>query len=103
LRPLFFSATVVSSILRTFNELKPTKCINRWIYLFIILYPLLHVSATVLRHHQGAHCSWLKLLTSVMELKPELVRIGVRSLEDPYLPDDSAIQAPKHVGADIIL
>jgi hypothetical protein len=50
-------------------------------YLFIILYPLLHVSAPVLRHHQGAHCSWLKLLTSVMELKPELVRIGVRLLE----------------------
>jgi hypothetical protein len=54
------------------NDLKPTKCINDWIYLFIILDPLLHVSAPVLCHHQGAHCSWLKLLTSVMELKLEI-------------------------------
>jgi hypothetical protein len=53
---------------QSLNELKPTKYINNWIHLFIILYPLLHVSAPVLRHHQGAHCFWLKQLTSVMEL-----------------------------------
>jgi hypothetical protein len=41
------------------NKLKPTKCINDWIYLCVILYQLLH--------------------------------------------DDGATQAPKHVGADIIL
>jgi hypothetical protein len=42
---------------RSLNGLKPTKCVNDSMCLFIILYPLLHVSAPVLRHHQGAHCS----------------------------------------------